>query len=118
MMISLNGNSLSRHAICKIYDYDKYIEQNGIYLSIKRIVCLSVCLSVCVCLSVSMHLHSFQDTKLKFLRQVEDMVGQVVVGLTILRYHREFRNKGLIITKKVNSACIRSFQDTERKLRR
>ena len=37
-------------------------------------------------LSVSMHSHSFQDTKFKLLIQVKDFQEQVVEGLTVLRY--------------------------------
>ena len=55
-----------------------------------------------------MHSHSFQGTKLKLLSQVGDSVGQVVEGLTILRYPRGLRNKGLITPKTLNSACIRT----------
>ena len=34
----------------------------------------------------NMHLHSFQDTELNLHRYVDDSLGQVVEGLTILRY--------------------------------
>ena len=37
-------------------------------------------------LSVSMHSHSFQDTKFKLLIQVKEFQEQVVEGLTVLRY--------------------------------
>ena len=53
-----------------------------------------------------MHLHSFQDTELKFHMYVNDFPGQVVQGLTILWYPRMFRNNGLITQKHVNSTCI------------
>ena len=59
--------------------------------------CLSV--SFCLCLSVSMHSHSFQDTKFKLLTQVKDFQEQVVEGLTILRYTMGLENKGLITQK-------------------
>ena len=67
---------------------------------------MSVCLPLS--LSVAMHSHSFQVTKLKLLRQVKDSVGQVVEMLTILRYPRGFKNKWLMTPKHVNSACIRT----------
>ena len=47
----------------------------------------------------SMHLHSFQDTKLKLHRYVNVSPGQVVRGLTILRHPVGLKNKGLIIQK-------------------
>ena len=46
-----------------------------------------------------MHSHSFQDTELKLHRYVNDSSGQVVEGLTILRYPVGLRNKGLITPK-------------------
>ena len=55
-----------------------------------------------------MHSHSFQDTELKLYRYVNDSPGQVVEGLTILRYPVGLRNKGLITQKNVNSTCIRT----------
>ena len=33
-----------------------------------------------------MYSHSFQDTTFELLSQVKDIMGQVVEGLTILRY--------------------------------
>ena len=44
-----------------------------------------------------MHLHSFQDTELKLYSYVNESPGQVVEGLTILRYPKGFRNKGLLV---------------------
>ena len=46
-----------------------------------------------------MHSHSFQVKKFKLLTQVKDFQEQVVKGLTILRYPRGLRNKGLITQK-------------------
>ena len=46
--------------------------------------CLFVRLSVRQSVSVSMHSHSFQDTKLKLCRLVKDYPEQVIEGLTIL----------------------------------
>ena len=61
-------------------------------ISMKIIVCLS--------LSDSMHSHSFQDTVLELHRYVNDSTGQVVEELTILRFPKGLRNKGLITQKK------------------
>ena len=46
--------------------------------------------------------------ELKLQRYFNDSPGQVVEGLTILRYHRGLRNKGLITQKNVNSNFIRT----------
>ena len=40
-----------------------------------------------------MHSHSFQDTELKLYRYVNDSPGQVVEGLTILRFPVGLRKK-------------------------
>ena len=58
-----------------------------------------------------MHLHSFQDTELNLHRYVNYSPGQIVEGLTILRYPQGLGNKGLITQKtcrseNINSACI------------
>ena len=55
-----------------------------------------------------MHSHSFQGTKLKLYRYVNDSLGQVVQGLKILWYPLRLRNKGLVTKKNVNSTCIRT----------
>ena len=45
--------------------------------------------------SFDMCLHSFQDTELKLYRYVNDSPGQVMEGLTILRFSRLKRQKTL-----------------------
>ena len=62
-----------------------------------------------------MHSHSFQDTEFKLHKYVNDSPGQVVEGLTILRYPRGVKNKGLITQKHVNSTCIRTVFKIERR---
>ena len=96
---------------CRGFPHD-----NDSYIYIYKEDCL--CLSVCLCPSVSMHSHSFQVTKFKLLKQVKDFQEQVVEGLTILRYPRELRNKGLITQKTFFSMYPHSFQDTELKFHR
>ena len=63
-----------------------------------------------------MHLHSFQDTELKLHRYVNDSMGQVVKGLTILWFHRGLKNKRVITQKHKFNMHLHSFQDTELKL--
>ena len=46
-----------------------------------------------------MRSHSFQDTELKLYRYVNNLPGQVVEGLAILRYPVGLRNRGLITQK-------------------
>ena len=56
-----------------------------------------------------MHLHSFQDTELKLHRYVNDSPGQVVEGLTILRYPMELRKKRLITQKRYSKHSFAQF---------
>ena len=56
-----------------------------------------------------MRSHSFQDTELKLHRYVNDTPGQVVEGLSILRFPVGHRNEGLITQKNVNSTCVRTI---------
>ena len=55
-----------------------------------------------------MRSYSVQDTELKLHKYVNDTPGQVVEGLTILRFPVRNRNKGLITQKNVNSTCVRT----------
>ena len=83
--------------ICKFYPTSTSI---SVQINLQLIyIYKEDCLSVSVCLSVSMHSHSFQDTKFKLLTQVKDFQEQVVEGLTILRYPRGLENKVLITQK-------------------
>ena len=66
-----------------------------------------------------MYSHSFQDTKFKLLRQVKDIMEQVVDRLKILSYLEGLRKKGLITPqKRIFSMYSHSFQDTKFKLLR
>ena len=56
-----------------------------------------------------MHSQSFQDTELKLHRYVNDSPGQVVEGLTILRYAMRLRNKGLITQKTLYQRAFAQF---------
>ena len=56
-----------------------------------------------------MHLHSFQGTELKLPRYVNDSPGQVVEGMTILRYPMGLRNKGLITQKTLVQHAFAQF---------
>ena len=53
--------------------------------------------------------HSSQDTELKLHRYVKDSPVQVVDGLTILRYSRGLRNKGLITQKTLFQHAFAQF---------
>ena len=60
-----------------------------------------------------MHLHSFQDTELNLHRYVNYSPGQIVEGLTILRYPQGLGNKWVnysenVCSENINSACIRT----------
>ena len=65
-----------------------------------------------------MHSHSFQATKFKLHRIVNDSSGQVVVGFTILPYPVGVRNKGLITQKRNFDVQLHSFQDKKLKIHR
>ena len=53
-----------------------------------------------------MYSHSFQVTELKLHRYFNNYLGQVVEGVTILRYPLILKNERLINKKNVNSTCI------------
>ena len=65
-----------------------------------------------------MHSHSFQDKKLNLHRYVNDSMGQIVDGLTILWFSRGLGNKGLSLKTRKFNMHLHSFQDTELKLHR
>ena len=77
-----------------------------IYIYKEDRLCLSVCLSLS--LSVSMHSHSFQATKFKLHRIVNDSSGQVVEGFTILPYPQRGQKWRVNHSKNVISTCNRT----------
>ena len=60
-----------------------------------------------------MHSHSFQDTKFKFLKQVKDVMQQVVEGLKILSYPGVDEKGVNNPQKRIFGMYSHSFQDTK-----
>ena len=56
-----------------------------------------------------MRSYSFQATKFKLHRNINDSSGQVVDGLTVLRNPRGVRNKGLITQNTLNRRAFAQF---------